>query len=412
MAVCPRGHANPEHYRFCGECGVPLAAANPGAPTEVLGEPPPHATDATTELLGGQLAPVSPGPPAANLNAVPGNQGVVDRLGGSARVVLVALATLLVIGVVALVAFVIGHDSSGGVAASLTSTAASPTTASTTESHGAHTVSRNSVASQIASKMTDAAGNKPDSVSCPDDLEARVGAQLNCDMKIKNQTFNINVTVTSVDGDNVKFDMLETVDKNQVARIISDKLTQQVGRRPDSVSCPDNLKGDVGATLRCQLTDGRDKYGVNVTVIGVDAGDVHFDFKVDDQPEPPTAYIPPPGTVPPTPAHTQPVLPDADGQGFLNYPGARCNYTNPAVAIGRTSQSLVVICQTGVGRLYYKGFGLQNGLSVEIDDPVRNGANFIAANNGVQYSVSPNALIITRGSTVLSTEPMVEYWSG
>jgi hypothetical protein len=95
----------------------------------------------------------------------------------------------------------------------------------------------------------------------------------------------------------------------------------------------------------------------------------------------------------------------------VNYPGARCNYTNPAVAIGFTSESIAVICQTGVGRFYYKGVGLQNGLSVEIDVPVQTGAAFVATNNGVQYSLSPAALIITQGSTVVSREPMLEYWS-
>jgi uncharacterized protein DUF4333 len=149
-----------------------------------------------------------------------------------------------------------------------------------------HAVGKGDVASQITSKLTDAAGNKPDSVNCPNDLPAKVGAQLNCEMKVKNQTFNVNVTVTSVDGDNVKFDMVETVDKKQVASEISDKLTQQVGSRPDSVTCPDNLKGVQGATLRCQLKDGTQTYGVNVTVTNVDAGDVNFDFKVDDHPEP------------------------------------------------------------------------------------------------------------------------------
>ena len=90
---------------------------------------------------------------------------------------------------------------------------------------------------------------------------------------------------TSVNGDDVKFDMVETVDKKQVAQVISDKLFQQVGQRPDSVTCPDNLKGVEGATLRCQLADGAKKYGINVTVTTVDAGDVNFDFKVDDHPE-------------------------------------------------------------------------------------------------------------------------------
>ncbi|SOJ54097.1 hypothetical protein MSIMFB_01594 [Mycobacterium simulans] len=148
-----------------------------------------------------------------------------------------------------------------------------------------HSVSKSDVASQITAKMTDAAGNKPDSVTCPGDLPAKVGAQLNCEMKVKDATYNVNVTVTSVNGNDVKFDMVETVDKNQVASIISDKLTQQVGQRPDAVTCPDNLKGVEGATLRCQLTDGSKKYGINVTVTSVDAGDVNFDFKVDDHPE-------------------------------------------------------------------------------------------------------------------------------
>ncbi len=146
------------------------------------------------------------------------------------------------------------------------------------------TVSKSDVAKQITSKMTDAAGNKPDTVTCPSDLPAKVGAQINCDMKVKDQSYNVNVTVTTVNGSDVKFDMAETVDKNQVAQRISEQLTQQVGRKPDSVTCPDNLKGIEGATLRCELNDQGTKYGVNVTVTNVDAGDVNFNFKVDDQP--------------------------------------------------------------------------------------------------------------------------------
>lgn len=152
---------------------------------------------------------------------------------------------------------------------------------------GPGAVSKSDVQGQITTKMTDANGNKPESVSCPGDLTAKVGAQLNCEMKVKDEKYNVNVTVTSVDGKDVKFDMVETVDKDQVAHIISDKLLAQVGSKPDAVTCPDNLKGVEGATLRCQLTDGKSKYGVNVTVTNVSGGDVNFDFKVDDQPESP-----------------------------------------------------------------------------------------------------------------------------
>ena len=76
----------------------------------------------------------------------------------------------------------------------------------------------------------------------------------------------------------------------------------------------------------------------------------------------------------------------------MGNPGAPCNYTNPAVAIGRTADSVVVICQTGIGRFYYKGVGLKNGLSVEIDDPGQTGPAFAATNNGAQYSLSPAGL--------------------
>jgi len=151
-------------------------------------------------------------------------------------------------------------------------------------SSGPKTVSKTEVQSQISSKMTDPAGNKPDSVSCPNDLNATVGSTLNCDMKVKGEPYGVNVAVTSVDGGQAKFDTLETVDKSQVASQISDQLTQQVGHKPDSVACPDNLKGTPGATLRSDLTDAGQKYGVTVTVNSVDAGDVNFNFKVDDQP--------------------------------------------------------------------------------------------------------------------------------
>jgi Domain of unknown function (DUF4333) len=152
-------------------------------------------------------------------------------------------------------------------------------------STGPKMVSKSDVANQIRAKMTDAAGNKPDSVSCPDDLKAAVGATLNCEMKVKGAPYGVNVTVTSVQGDQAKFDIVETVDKNQVASVIGDEITQQYGTKPDSVSCPDNLKGTQGATLRCDLSSGGQTYGVTVTVTGVQGGVVNFDAKVDDQPK-------------------------------------------------------------------------------------------------------------------------------
>ncbi|OBA96534.1 hypothetical protein A5662_17650 [Mycobacteriaceae bacterium 1482268.1] len=76
-----------------------------------------------------------------------------------------------------------------------------------------------------------------------------------------------------------------SVDKGQLAKEISAQLENQVGRAPESVECPDNLEGEVGATTRCMLHDSGETYGVNVKVTKVEGTDVKFDLKVDDQPQ-------------------------------------------------------------------------------------------------------------------------------
>jgi hypothetical protein len=76
-----------------------------------------------------------------------------------------------------------------------------------------------------------------------------------------------------------------SVDKDDLANEISAQLKEQVGRAPESVECPDNLKGEVGATTRCTLNDSGETYGVDVNVTKVDGSDVKFDLKVDDKPQ-------------------------------------------------------------------------------------------------------------------------------
>jgi hypothetical protein len=76
-----------------------------------------------------------------------------------------------------------------------------------------------------------------------------------------------------------------SVDKDDLAKEISAQLKNEVGRAPDSVECPDNLKGEVGATTRCTLDDAGETYGIDVNVTKVEGSDVKFDLKVDDKPQ-------------------------------------------------------------------------------------------------------------------------------
>lgn len=75
------------------------------------------------------------------------------------------------------------------------------------------------------------------------------------------------------------------VSTDKLEKTISDKLEAQVGQRPDSVSCPDPLKGKVGETVRCSLTSGPTTYGMTVTANAVEGKKVSFDIQVDDTPQ-------------------------------------------------------------------------------------------------------------------------------
>ncbi len=76
--------------------------------------------------------------------------------------------------------------------------------------------------------------------------------------------------------------MTQAVSKEQAATKISQQLEQQVGQRPDSVTCPTDLSAEEGESIRCELTAGGDTLGVTATVTSVDGSDVEFDIQVDE----------------------------------------------------------------------------------------------------------------------------------
>ncbi|HEY4630897.1 MAG TPA: DUF4333 domain-containing protein, partial [Blastococcus sp.] len=77
-----------------------------------------------------------------------------------------------------------------------------------------------------------------------------------------------------------------TLSSDEVATKAEDALEKQVGTRPD-ISCPEDVKAEVGATTRCTLTAGDDptEYGVSIKVKEVDGSNAKFDIQVDDQPK-------------------------------------------------------------------------------------------------------------------------------
>ena len=150
-----------------------------------------------------------------------------------------------------------------------------------------------------------------DSADCPSDLKGDVGQSIVCNATKGDDRFDVKVTVTSVAGDTINFDIerlgqgatappsvspsapaggdvasaepTSTVDGKNVAQSVFDQLATN-GKQVNQVSCPD-LAARVGASQRCTLVSGTETYGVTVTVTSVQGTDVKFDIQVDQSPQ-------------------------------------------------------------------------------------------------------------------------------
>ncbi len=73
---------------------------------------------------------------------------------------------------------------------------------------GSDAVSSDDLESEVAAQLEELTGQAPDSVSCPDDLPAEVGAEVRCTLTAGSDTFGLTLTVTEVDGDTASFDIV------------------------------------------------------------------------------------------------------------------------------------------------------------------------------------------------------------
>lgn len=74
-----------------------------------------------------------------------------------------------------------------------------------------------------------------------------------------------------------------TLAKSELADEISKQMAAQLDRKPKSVTCPSDLKGEVGQTTDCTFEEDGETLSVKVTVTKVEGSAVLFDIN----PEPP-----------------------------------------------------------------------------------------------------------------------------
>ncbi len=107
------------------------------------------------------------------------------------------------------------------------------------------------------SERLEKVGQKPESVTCKDDLEGEVGKTTHCEVALTaSNTFEPIVTVTKVEGTTVSYDMTPAVSKEQLEKSVSTLVSDAAGVKVDSVICSSGLEGKKGAEAHCDVTAG------------------------------------------------------------------------------------------------------------------------------------------------------------
>ncbi len=138
-------------------------------------------------------------------------------------------------------------------------------------------VSKGALQRDIADRLTKA-GERPESVTCIQDLVGELGKTARCEVVISaTNSFEPVVTVTRVDGDTIDYEMTPALSKEQLEKAVSRLVTAASGVQVDSVSCDSGLEGNVGATASCDVEAGGVKLRRTVEVGSVEGLMMNFD---------------------------------------------------------------------------------------------------------------------------------------
>jgi hypothetical protein len=75
-----------------------------------------------------------------------------------------------------------------------------------------------------------------------------------------------------------------TVDRAQVEKQAQAELSKTVGQQAPDATCPDDLKQEQGATMRCYMDfPGEGRLGLTVKVESVDGSDSRLSYVADDK---------------------------------------------------------------------------------------------------------------------------------
>jgi Domain of unknown function (DUF4333) len=137
-------------------------------------------------------------------------------------------------------------------------------------------LSKEQLQASVATLVEGATGETVNSVDCESGLEGDSGAEAFCWVDAGGVTLRRTVEVKNVRGLVLSYDLVPLLPKPQVEAALLDRLQQQLGARPDSAACTDNLEGKPGNSINCQVTTRGEAKTYVVTVTTVDGSTINF----------------------------------------------------------------------------------------------------------------------------------------
>lgn len=144
---------------------------------------------------------------------------------------------------------------------------------------GSSNVSQSELEEQVAGAFTPDDPEAAVSAACDGEVEAERDATQTCVVSVGEDEADVRVVVTSVDGDDVNFDLVPFVPADAVGSAVEASLAEQ-NIVIDSIDCPEELAGEVGATLECAVTADGQEATAQVEVTEMDGLMTRFDYEL------------------------------------------------------------------------------------------------------------------------------------
>lgn len=144
---------------------------------------------------------------------------------------------------------------------------------------GPDAVTQSELEKQVADLYTADDPEAEITADCEGELDAEVDATQDCHVNVGEESADVHVTVTKIDGQDVEFEAAPYVPAERVAETIKASLGDQ-GYQVDSVECEDELAGELGATTTCAAKPAEGDGSIEVKVTQVDGLMVNFNYEV------------------------------------------------------------------------------------------------------------------------------------